>query len=136
MGFLIFFPKYFYKVLDALIFFLSLFLSLRLVPSMPPVDFKAYNLTSEAFINVSWSPVPSNHINGILLGYSLKYQRVQTSERQVSGVDEHTLTLRPTDLSVSLHVEAYSIYKIGVAAFTRKGMGPYTEYAYVGEYPD
>ena len=58
MGFLIFFPKYFYKVLDALIFFffLSLFLSLRLVPSMPPVDFKAYNLTSEAFINVSCSP--------------------------------------------------------------------------------
>ena len=133
MGFLIFFPKYFYKVLDA---FLSLFLSLRLVPSMPPVDFKAYNLTSEAFINVSWSPVPSNHINGILPGYSLKYQRVQTSERQVSGVDEHTLTLRPTDLSVSLHVEAYSIYKIGVAAYTRKGMGPYTEYAYAGEYPD
>ena len=116
-------------------FFLSLFLSLRLVPSMPPVDFKAYNLTSEAFINVSWSPVPSNHINGILLGYSLKYQRVQTSERQVFGVDEHTLTLRPTDLSVSLQVEAYSIYRIGVAAFTRKGMGPYTEYAYAGEYP-
>ena len=53
--FIFFFPKYFYKVLDAF-FFLSLFLSLRLVPSMPPVDFKAYNLTSEAFINVSCSP--------------------------------------------------------------------------------
>ena len=96
----------------------------------------AYNFTSEASIAVSWSPVPSNHINGILLGYSLKYERLQTSERQVIDVDEHMLTLRATDLSVSLQVQAYSIYRIGVAAFTRKGIGPYTEYAYAGEYSD
>ncbi|XP_022801144.1 uncharacterized protein LOC111338866 [Stylophora pistillata] len=97
---------------------------------MPPLQLTAYNFTSEASIAVSWSPVPSNHINGILLGYSLKYERLQTSERQVIDVDEHMLTLRATDLSVSLQVQAYSIYRIGVAAFTRKGIGPYTEYAY------
>ena len=104
------------------------------VPSMPPQGLTALNLTSEAYINVSWSPVPTDQVNGILFGYFLKYQRISTSERQVFDTKEHTLTLKPSDLSISLQVQTYSTYRIQVAAFTRKGLGPYSEYAYAGKY--
>ena len=99
---------------------------------MPPLGLTALNLTSEAYINVSWSPLPTDQVNGILLGYSLKYQRIQTSEREVFDTKEHTLNA--SDLSISLQVQTYSTYRIQVAAFTRKGMGPYSEYAYASKY--
>ncbi|KAL9960831.1 hypothetical protein ACROYT_G034336 [Oculina patagonica] len=96
------------------------------IPSMPPQGVTAQNLTSESFIDVTWSPVPDGHVNGILLGYSIKYQRILTADWEVFDTEEHALTLKPTDLAISLRVQTYSTYWIQVAAFTRKGMGPYS----------
>ena len=100
---------------------------------MPPQSVTAQNLTSEASIDVTWSPVPSGHVNDILMGYSVKYLRIQTAERNVFNTEEHTLTTKPTDQLISLQVDTYSTYRIQVAAFTRKGMGPYSEYIYAGK---
>ena len=50
------------------------------------------------------------------------------------GEEEHTLTLKPSDLSIFLQVQTYSTYRIQVAAFTRKGLGPYSEYVQAGKY--
>ena len=93
----------------------------------------AQNLTSEFTIDVNWSPVPDGHVNGPLMGYSLKYQRIRTAERAVSDTEEHTLIFKPSELSTVLKVQTYSTYRIKVAAFTQKGLGPYSEYVYAGE---
>ena len=47
---------------------------------------------------------------------------------------EETAIAKATDLSISLDVETYSIYEIKVAAFTQKGMGPYSDYVFGGKY--
>lgn len=93
---------------------------------MPPQSVTAQNLTSESSIDVTWSPVPDGQVNGILLGYSVKYQRILTADREVFDIDEHALTVKPTDRSITLLVQTYSTYRIRVAAFTRKGIGPYS----------
>lgn len=67
------------------------------------------------------------------MGYSLKYQRIRTAERAVFDIEEHVI-LKPNELSIILQAQTYSTYRIKVAAFTQKGMGPYSEYVYAGEY--
>ena len=93
---------------------------------MPPQNVTAQNLTSESYIYVTWTPVPADQVNGILLGYSLKYQRTLTADREVFDTAEHVLTVRPNDHSITLVVQTYSTYRIQVAAFNRKGIGPYS----------
>ncbi|KAL9960826.1 hypothetical protein ACROYT_G034331 [Oculina patagonica] len=100
------------------------------VPSMPPQSVTAHNRTSAVGINVTWTPVPMGHVNGLLMGYSIKYRRIQTAEREVFDTEEYTVTVKSTDLIVELPVQTYSIYEIRVAAFTQKGMGPYSEFVY------
>ena len=93
---------------------------------MPPQNVTAQNLTSESYIYVTWTPVPDDHVNGILLGYSLKYQRTLTADREVFDKAEHVLIVRPNVHSNTLLVQTYSTYRIQVAAFNRKGIGPYS----------
>ena len=112
----------------------SFFFSVVKVPTMPPQSITAQNLTSEISINVNWSPVPNRHVNGPLMGYSLKYQRIRTADRALEDAEEHTLTFQPSELSTVLQVKTYSTYRIRVAAFTKKGLGPYSEYVHAGEY--
>lgn len=93
---------------------------------MPPKNVTAQNLTSESYIYVTWTPVPAYQVNGILLGYSLKYQRILTADKDVFDTAEHVLTVKPNDHSITLLVQTYSTYRIQVAAFNRKGIGPYS----------
>lgn len=94
----------------------------------------AQNLTSEALIPVNWKPVPMGHVNGLLVGYSIKFQRIKTAEKAVFDSEEETLIVQPSELSAFLAVQTYSIYRIKVAAFTQKGMGPYSKYVYAGTF--
>ena len=66
------------------------------------------------------------------MGYSIKYQRIWTTERSVFETEEENVTVIESETSVLLPVETYSKYKIKVAAFTQAGVGPYTEYVYAG----
>ena len=100
---------------------------------MPPAHVTAHSLTSALAINVTWSPVPAGHVNGLLMGYSIKYRRIQTAERDVFDTEEYTITVESSELLVELEVDTYSVYEIRVAAFTQKGMGPYSEFVYGGE---
>lgn len=103
------------------------------MPTRPPQRVTAKNLTSEISIEVNWSPVPDGHVNGLLVGYSLKFQRIRTAEREVYEAEEHTLIFKPSKLSTVLKVQTYSVYRIKVAAFTQKGLGPYSKYVYAGK---
>ena len=51
----------------------------------------------------------------------------------MEDTEEHTLTFKPEELSTVLHVKTYSTYRIRVAAFTQKGLGPYSEDILAGE---
>ena len=101
---------------------------------MPPQSVTAHNLTSAVGINVTWTPVPIGHVNGLLMGYSIKYRRIQTADSEVFNTEEFTVTVKSTDLMAELSVQTYSIYEIQVAAFTQKGIGPYSEFVYGGRY--
>ena len=68
------------------------------------------------------------------MGYSIKYQRIRTAERAVLNTPEETLIVEPNKLSTLLQVQTYSTYRIKMAAFTQKGMGPYSEYVYAGKF--
>lgn len=93
----------------------------------------ALNLTSESSISVSWYPVPDGHVNGLLMGYIIKYKRIRTAERNVQDTEELTVALKPNKLSTVLHVQTDSVYRIKVAAFTQTGMGPFSKYTNAGK---
>ena len=101
-----------------------------LVPSKPPQSVAAERLKAAEFIKVTWSPVPFGYVGGLLIGYSIKYRRIVTAEKEVLPTEEETAMAKSTDLKV----QTYSIYEIKVAAFTQKGMGPYSDYVYGGKF--
>ena len=68
------------------------------------------------------------------MGYSIKYRRIVTAEKEVLPLEEEIATAKSTDLFIFLKVQTYSIYEIKVAAFTQKGMGPYSDYVYRGKF--
>ena len=68
------------------------------------------------------------------MGYSIKYRRIVTAEKEVLPWEEETAIAKSTDLFIFLKVQTYSIYEIKVAAFTQKGMGPYSDYVYGGKF--
>ena len=105
-----------------------------LVPSKPPQSVAAERLKAAEFIKVTWSPVPFGYVGGLLMGYSIKYRRIVTAEKEVLPWEEETAIAKSTDLFIFLKVQTYSIYEIKVAAFTQKGMGPYSDYVYGGEF--
>ena len=74
--------------------------------------------------------MPFGYVGGLLIGYSIKYRRIVTAEKEVLPTEEETAMAKSTDLFIFLKVHTYSIYKIKVAAFTQKGMGPYSDYVY------
>ena len=105
-----------------------------LVPSKPPQSVAAERLKAAEFIKVTWSPVPFGYVGGLLMGYSIKYRRIVTAEKEVLPLEEEIAIAKSTDLFIFLKVQTYSIYEIKVAAFTQKGMGPYSDYVYGGEF--
>ena len=105
-----------------------------LVPSKPPQSVAAERLKAAEFIKVTWSPVPFGYVGGLLMGYSIKYRRIVTAEKEVLPLEEEIATAKSTDLFIFLKVQTYSIYEIKVAAFTQKGMGPYSNYVYGGKF--
>ena len=100
------------------------------MPSKPPQSVAAERLKAAEFIKVTWSPVPFGYVGGLLIGYSIKYRRIVTAEKEVLPTEEETAMAKSTDLKV----QTYSIYEIKVAAFTQKGMGPYSNYVFGGKF--
>lgn len=79
---------------------------------------------SSTSLNVTWSPVPSIHQNGIITQYEVESN--QTEFNEVSTFSTHTV---PGDtLHIMLvNLEEYVIYTIRVRAYTEVGSGPYSE---------
>ena len=74
--------------------------------------------TSSTSISVSWDPVPAEHQNGIITGYTVVYQ---------SKTENHTGNepAGPSELNKELTgLKEYVFYDITVTASTVKGTGP------------
>ena len=68
----------------------------------------AERLKAAESINVTWNEVPFGHVNGLLMGYSIKYRRVKTAEKNVVHLEE-TAIAKSTDLWIVLNVQTYSV---------------------------
>lgn len=74
---------------------------------------------SSTVIRVVWDPIPTEHINGLLLGYHVTAQKVGRVKRSVT-----IETLNATSMSVDLTgLSKFSEYKILISGFTSKGDG-------------
>ena len=71
-------------------------------------------------MNITWSPIPEQYRNGILLGYRVSYQR---SCRNDNG---GTVDVGPTNASLFLtNLLPGTGYGVEVAGFTYKGTGDF-----------
>ncbi|XP_068682562.1 uncharacterized protein [Montipora foliosa] len=90
------------------------------VPSEAPWIEK-YNLSSNGSVQLYWQPISENRRNGIIVGYSIFYETLCKTSSWHSGV-----------INVSAPSKNYTLnellpgfgYRIRIAAFTSKGMGP------------
>lgn len=91
------------------------------VPTAPPVLPSGSPLTS-TLITLRWSPIPDEHINGMLLFYLVDVTEVITNNSWTFHAVQTRINIGP------LH--AYYTYRCRVAGFT-VGLGPYTSFFYV-----
>ena len=102
--------------------YFTFYLFVFAVPSFSPVGLTAFNISSTT-IRVLWQPVPTEHINGVLLGYHVGYHRVERGKRSVTMV-----TVNETSLSVDIRdLLKFAEYRILVSGFNSKGDGNQSE---------
>ena len=85
-------------------------------PSAPPTNLRVTNLSS-TYSEVTWDPIPSQHINAAtLLGYEVFWVKVLNSTVNVTRTAQTAVWL--TDL------EEDTEYNVTISAFNRMGSGP------------
>ena len=104
---------------------------LFLVPSKPPQSITAESHVTLTTIPVSWQPIDPRHINGILLGYKIRYKAVEIGEEAVEDEPIREQIVNRSTLSLVLkNLEIFTLYRIDVLGYTIIGDGPpATDYA-------
>lgn len=92
------------------------------MPDHAPINVTAYN-TSSTSINVTWKPIPPDHVNGILLGYHVIYRRINKFGDNISMVTVNSTVLH-TELT---GLGKYKLYSIQVAGRTLVGFGNFSD---------
>lgn len=86
---------------------------LSTAPSAPPQNVAAYNLSSTS-VNVTWFPVPSHSLNGILQRYLVFY-----CEATVQNSPPNEITVSNRSLSVVIPaLKKFTVYSVWVKAVT------------------
>ena len=82
-------------------------------------------------IPVAWQPIDPGHINGILLGYKVRYQAVGIGEESVEDEPIREQLVNSSTLSLVLkNLQIFTLYRIDVLGYTNIGDGPpATDYA-------
>ncbi|XP_074628437.1 uncharacterized protein LOC141886246 isoform X3 [Acropora palmata] len=89
------------------------------VPSRPPPNVSAHNLTSTS-IQVHWDPIPRRYVNGNLLGYIVSF--IATFHGNLRRWNETSVN-QSTTTAVITNLRKYTKYMVAVEAFTSKGSG-------------
>ena len=97
------------------------------VPSQAPPN-TVVKSTSTSTIDVTWEPINQAYVNGILVGYEVRYAKDDGSSRP----SWKTVTLDAGTNDVVLRdLEYFTRYKVTVCARTSKGCGKeYSDIAY------
>ena len=99
---------------------INIFRLLVIVPDEPPVNITAKGI-EPTVINVHWSPVPYETINGIGIGYKLALFNI-------NGNNIRNYTLNASVLSLEIFgLEIWTNYSVKMAAFTIVGDGPWSD---------
>ena len=95
------------------------------MPSGVPQNLTAQNRTNINRIKVSWQPVPVKYQHGNVTKYQVTFQAVIIGDLVVEGqpVKQKEIESAATSITID-NLEPYVVYRIGVAAKTRKGLGP------------
>ncbi|XP_053559155.1 receptor-type tyrosine-protein phosphatase S isoform X4 [Bombina bombina] len=89
-------------------------------PSAPPQDVKCLSMRSTTIL-VSWKPPPAESQNGILAGYSVRYQALDSEESEPKEIKD----IPPQSTQILLEaLEKWTEYRITVVAHTEVGPGP------------
>ena len=92
------------------------------VPSHSPRNITAFN-TSSTSINVTWQPIPNDHVNGILLGYRVLYKKKNSPMDAFQNI-----TVNSTYLDAEItSLEVYTEYELRIVGFTIIGDGNVSE---------
>ena len=87
------------------------------VPCLPP-QYVAFDVPGLTSLLAKWKPVPEHCRNGIILGYRVKYRRLDgVSGERVENTTADILYAFLYDLNI------FANYSIGIVAFTGKGEG-------------
>jgi len=82
--------------------------------------------TSSTSINVTWEPVPDDHVNGIVLGYRLFYKQADKAINDFSN-----LTVNSSIFDIEINgLKFYTKYELWLLAFTMVGDGNISEPVY------
>ncbi|RMX41265.1 hypothetical protein pdam_00012375, partial [Pocillopora damicornis] len=88
------------------------------VPSRPPQNLWANNISSTA-LNITWNPVPTGFVHGILRGYRVLYKETNKPSAPFTKI-----TVPPRVRKIVLKdLKKFTNYSIMVLAFTIKGDG-------------
>lgn len=101
------------------------------VPSRAPYIRQVVSVPFSSDLEVRWYSIPQDYVNGILLGYTV-YYRFDSYWHPYESVN----TMSPNVTSITLkNLRPAHRYRISMAAFTSKGVGPrsYEYYATTGK---
>ena len=89
-------------------------------PTAPPSNVNVTDVTSST-ITVQWGMVPCIHQNGPIIGYSVRYGEMGSSEREIEEVtgDQRTATI--SGLATA------TVYEYEVAGITTADTGVYSD---------
>ena len=92
-------------------------------------------MSSTSSITINWDPIPDGDKNGILLGYQVVYRMIRVSNTETSDEKENETSVGPTEQRVTLtQLSSFAKFSVKVGAFTRIGVGPFSETLYAGAY--
>ena len=92
--------------------------SLTLVPSAGPVGVRVGEVTSST-ITVQWGEVPCIHQNGVITGYSVKYEVMGSGDTMTMAASVNETTID--------NLMSSTTYSIQVAAVNSEGTGVYSD---------
>lgn len=104
---------------------------MNLVPSKPPSSINAKGHVSLTTIPLSWQPIDPQYINGVLLGYKIRYQAVAFGQEPAEVQPVLELNVGISTLTVILeNLDIFTLYRVDVLGYTVIGDGPAaTDYA-------
>ncbi|XP_074598479.1 cell adhesion molecule DSCAM-like [Brevipalpus obovatus] len=99
-------------------------------PSEPPQLVKVSALSSSS-VKVSWSPPPSDHVNGLIRGYQVTYQLIESDSGTLNPIELVNISKSDQYEVIIDGLSRLSRYAFKVSAYNGKGLSPESDAFFV-----